>query len=279
MAAGMCAAERAQTFGTIVVVGGGCYGSDYVRQLARARRAGAVEWESLIVVDRDGTCPVVRTNEFRESGAMLQVSDWKQYFADYLAAAAADPESAARDAIVPSPLMPHLMFDWVADRARARWPDRHVAACPLPGPLSVPWQRSGEDGTHYGSFADWICPTHCIEPRVCPHTRGLRSWSFPEKVREYVTSLRGEGSRLSGPVIFHCAHRAYGVGMFDTAAVVAGDRMVAECGSAGPAEILIGTMSHCHAALNVLTVGEPATDAPGAAGGDLHARRAGAPVS
>ena len=30
----------------------------------------------------------------------------------------------ARDYVVPSPLMPHLMFEWLVARARARWPLR-----------------------------------------------------------------------------------------------------------------------------------------------------------
>src|SRR5256885_369782 len=44
-------------FGTIVVVGGGCYGSYYVRQLGRAAAAGAADWDQLVVVDRDAACP------------------------------------------------------------------------------------------------------------------------------------------------------------------------------------------------------------------------------
>ena len=47
-----------QRFGRIVIVGGGCYGSYYVRQLGRAQRAGAAEWDELIVVDRDPGCAV-----------------------------------------------------------------------------------------------------------------------------------------------------------------------------------------------------------------------------
>ena len=49
-----------QRFGRIVIVGGGCYGSYYVRQLGRAQRAGAADWDELIVVDRDPACSVGR---------------------------------------------------------------------------------------------------------------------------------------------------------------------------------------------------------------------------
>jgi tRNA A37 threonylcarbamoyladenosine dehydratase len=47
-----------QHYGTIVVVGGGCYGSYYVQQLARARQAGALGFSRLLVVDRDPDCRV-----------------------------------------------------------------------------------------------------------------------------------------------------------------------------------------------------------------------------
>ncbi len=50
-------------YGTIVVVGGGCYGSYYVRQLGRASRAGALEWERLLVVDKDQRCAVALGEE------------------------------------------------------------------------------------------------------------------------------------------------------------------------------------------------------------------------
>jgi len=64
MAAGTARAEFAVTkplaFGRVVVVGGGCYGSYYVRQLRRARSRGAVTIGELIVVDQDPACIVAR---------------------------------------------------------------------------------------------------------------------------------------------------------------------------------------------------------------------------
>src|SRR5690242_4884992 len=63
MAAGMSDAEArvAQRFARIIVVGGGCYGGYYVRQLARAVHAGAIVAESIVVVDRDPSCAVAPT--------------------------------------------------------------------------------------------------------------------------------------------------------------------------------------------------------------------------
>lgn len=244
-----------QRYGDIVVVGGGCYGSYYVRQLRRAREAGAVAWDRLVVVDRDAECAVAGDAD----GITVVVRDWTLFFNAYLADAAARGADAVRaDAIVPSPLMPHLMSHWLVARARARWPGRGIRVAPVGGALDVPWQRTGEDGTHYVSFATWECPINCVEPRTCPHTRGPRAWSLPPAVVAFVETERLRGRRIDGPAVFHCAHRAFGVGMFDVAAVVRADALVASAADGRAAEVLVGTVSHCHGALAILEFAAPA---------------------
>ena len=243
-----------QRFGRIVIVGGGCYGSYYVRQLGRAQRAGAAEWDELIVVDRDPGCAVgLSAPDGLPERTRLVVAPWREYFDDYLASAVGDP-ARRRDAIVPSPLMPHLMADWLAARARQRWPERAVRTEPLLAAPDVPWQRAGEDGTHYVSFAEWMCPINCIEPAKCPHTHGPRSWSLPVAVREYVDAEAGRGHEVM-PLVFHCSHRTHGVGMIDVADVVDADATIASAGAPRSASFLIGTVSHCHGALRRLVVG------------------------
>jgi hypothetical protein len=249
----------ATTYGTIVIVGGGCYGSYYVRQLGRARAAGALNWSSVLVVDRDPACRTARDiarGTVAMAGLRVVVREWREFFSDYLNAACRDPKGTLHDAIVPSPLMPHVMYEWLLSRARAEWPHRAVATKPLSSPPAVPWQRSSPDGTSYVSFAEWICPVNCIEPATCPKTRGPRSWTMPSAITSYVEAERKAGRALLGPLIFHCTHRAYGVGMFDTATAVQADAFVHAAGTAGAADVLIGTVSHCHGALNVLSIGE-----------------------
>ena len=223
----------------IVIVGGGCYGSFYLRQLFRARAAGALTWDRVVVVDRDPACAASQSL----GEAELVVADWTSYFRDHMTDA---------DAIVPSPLMPHLMYEWVRDRAKERWPDREITTRPLPSAPPTPWERAAPDGVHYVSFATWMCPINCIEPATCPHTKGPRDWTMPATIREYATR---EG--LAGPALFHVTHRAYGVGMLNVADVVAADALVRDAASDRKADVLIGTVSHCHGALAVLSIGEP----------------------
>jgi hypothetical protein len=249
------AGARGMQFGAIVVVGGGCYGSYYVRQLLRARHAGAASWRQLTVVDRDPHCLVAALDS--RDDVELAIADWRDFFANYLADASVNRQATAGDAIVPSPLMPHLMFEWLVDRARARWPARRVRAESLLAPPDTPWQRATADGTHYVSFAEWMCPINCVEPRRCPHTRGERSWSLPVTARAYVQRARERGEPLAGPVIFQCVHRTYGVGMFDTCEVIDGDDVVREAADRDGAAIFVGTMSHCHGAFARLVVDPP----------------------
>lgn len=239
------------TYGDIVVIGGGCYGSYYVRQLARARVANRIAYERIVVVDRDAECAVASSPELRAE-CDVEVSDW----ADFLARAL--PRSGATDAIVPSPLMPHLLYEWLLRRATERWPDRDVSTSAVGIPPATPWVRATDGGPTYVSYATWMCPVNCIEPRICPHTRSLRDWTMPDAVRDAVAASATTAEPLTGPVIFHCTHRAFGVGMIDTRDVVGADAIVANAGRAGAASILVGTVSHCHGALSVLHVGPPA---------------------
>ena len=242
-----------QRYGAIVVVGGGCYGSYYVRQLARAQAAGALSWDRLIVVDRDPDCRIAREHV---AGTELVTASWASWFTRFLDEASRSANHGVGDAIVPSPLMPHLLFDWLVERAGARWPDRRVTVKPVGALPNVPWQRpSVDETTHYISFAEWMCPINCIEPALCPATRGPRTWTMPAAVAEFVAGDRARGHNVGGPFVFHCTHRAYGVGMIDVDAVVAADRAIAAGAAHGPVGFIIGTVSHCHGALGRLEIG------------------------
>jgi hypothetical protein len=237
---------------TIIIVGGGCYGGYYVRQLHRAARAGALIADSVVVVDRDAHCAVATSLTQSPAAPIpttMHIADWREFFPAYLTNAARSPNRHERDAIVPSPLMPHLMAEWLVERARQRWPSRSVDVVPVVTPLAVPWQREGSDATYYVSFADWTCPINCVEPRTCPHTRGPRDWSLPPTVAAYAAQASASSA------VMHCRHRTFGVGMFHTAEVLAADTIICEAGNAGATEIFVATTSHCHGALTRLVIG------------------------
>lgn len=255
------AAERAGSrvplrFDRVVVIGGGCYGSWYTQQLARAAAKGAIVCREVIVVDRNEHPPArvrAATGEFDALPLRFVQSTWQAFVAQWFGEG---QEAVQHDAMVPSPLMPHLLLDWLMERARTRWPERDIAVQPLDRTPAVPWQRAAPDGRHYVSFAEWMCPVNCIEPARCPATRGERDWSLPVALQRFVETPAPAGSmELCGHVIFQCVHRTWGVGMIDAAPVVAADAQIAQWAANGPANVLVGTTSHCHGALGVLAVG------------------------
>ncbi|HEY4216991.1 MAG TPA: hypothetical protein VGM67_07635 [Gemmatimonadaceae bacterium] len=254
--------QERQQYGTIVVVGGGCYGSYYVRQLHRAAAASALDTREIVVVDRDANCQVARDLEANVYAAntapptRVIVADWRDYFEQYLTGAAAEPDAHKRDAIVPSPLMPHLMAEWLVRRVRDRWPEREVVTQAFDNPPDAPWSRAGDDGVHYVSFATWMCPINCIEPRICPHTRDTRTWSMPTHLAAY-GQVESDAGRHTVMAVLHCRHRAYGVGMFDTAEVTGADAQIHVAATRGAASVVIGTVSHCHGALTRLEIAAP----------------------
>ena len=248
----------------VVIVGGGCYGTFYASQLAKAKQQGKAEFRSVIVVDRDPACRARRQLPAAPDRRFV-MAEWGAFFDEFLGSARrSSPLSGPGDHIVPSPHMPHLMFEWVRRRAERRWPERAIAVAPVPGELELPYDRSGlpPDCTRFLSFADWICPTHCIEPAVCPAIGAPRTWEMADAIGALVAQLRVAGRRVFGPVLFICRHHVFGVGTFAVDAVLAGDAIVAQAGGeagAEPASVLVGTISSCHGAVNLLSIGAEAS--------------------
>jgi hypothetical protein len=238
--------------GDIVIIGGGCYGSFYLGQLRTARARGAVGYRKVLVVDRDAGCAA---GSDREDGAWeLVTADWGAFLDRWLDAEARDRDDLV-DMIVPSPMMPHLMAEWLERRARQRWPDRRVSLVPADASLGTPYDRLGRDGVRYVSYADWLCPVHCVEPLLCPMIKAPRTWEMAEAVTAW-TAARSAERPVAGPALFSCRHVTYGVGMypahraFEAFAALA---CVADTPAGG--DLVVGSISSCHGAVALLRVG------------------------
>jgi hypothetical protein len=243
--------EAPLILGDIIVIGGGCYGTFYARQLEQARERKKVRYRRLLAIDRNPACQV--TSDLPpDPDRHLVTAEWSEFLADYLGSANPQVGEHPSNVIVPSPLMPHLMYEWLVQRARARWPGRVIETQPLEVSPGTPYDATAPDYTRYISFADWICPTHCTEPALCPVIRGPRTWEMSETLSQLAQRM----NRISptvGPVLFQCQHTVFGVGTFSVDAVLEGDRVVTEAGRSGESvDVLVGTISSCHGAVNRL---------------------------
>ena len=241
------------TLGDVIIIGGGCYGTFYTGQLEAARAKGKASYRRLLVVDRNADCQLSRDLPPAVDRELV-VEEWGAFLDRYLAEAeqAPVPESA----IVPSPLMPHLMYQWLLRQARRRWPSRPIETRPITQSPETPYDSVAPDQTRYVSFADWLCPTHCVEPALCPVIRGPRTWEMADAM-ETLTRKLNRTHPTAGPVLFQCQHTVFGVGTFRVAEVLAADHLVKEAGGGGRAtDVLVGTISSCHGAANLLHLGQ-----------------------
>lgn len=240
------------TLGDVAIMGGGCYGTFYLGQLERALERGAATYRSLLIIDHDPASQAARLPPHPRR--KIVVADWGEFLDGWL-----DPvsrtEGEGDDCIVPTPLMPHLLADWLERRARARWPDREVARVTPDQEMGTPYDRLHTDGVRYVSFADWLCPVHCIEPAICPAIRAPRSWEMGDTVTQWSDAL-GRQHPTAAPALFTCRHAVYGVGMYPARLAFEGlESLVAVADTPAGGDLVIGSISACHGAVAVLRVG------------------------
>src|SRR5256886_14127738 len=88
-------------------------------------------------------------------------------------------------------------------------------------------------------------------------------WEMGDAVRGLTERVVAAGEPVHGPALFVCRHHVFGVGTFAVDAVLAGDALVRAAGESGSAAAgLVGAISSCHGALDLLRIGG-ATGGPG----------------
>lgn len=224
----------------LVVIGGGADGAVYVRQLLRAQAAGRLIMQAIHVVDRDPHCAVAALTHPQ---VRLERAEWGPWLTERL------DDFAAADHLVPYHWAPHLFLDWLEGQVRQQGAQaRRGAEVPA---LGVPFERSVSAGARAMSYATWTCPALCIEPALCPHTRGPRDWQLDADLARAV-----EGEPIG--IVFRCLHLVYGVASVPMGALFqAREHLIAGL-AGGFRRYRVATSSHCHALAALLEV-EPGT--------------------
>ncbi len=234
-----------------IILGGGCYGTFYLRQLLRARAAEALDVSEIIIVDHNATAPAA--SESAPSGLVRFAHvEWDEFFDDHLSGLSVE----TTDQFVPSPFNPHLGLGWLMRGLRRAHATLDLELQPFALLPDTPYSEQREHGTMVASHADWICPVHCIEPEICPHTRETRWWDMDRTARALARKLEGAGQAVAGVHLFHCHHVSYGVGAYPAAELLQARAAVhAELSPGKHRRFLIGTISRCHGAFHVLAAG------------------------
>lgn len=225
---------------TFVVIGGGADGALYLRQLRRARDAGRLETERVLVVDRAADCPA-RREAAGDPRVVFETADWN----DWLDASLADLGPA--DQLVPYHWAPHLLVDWLAQQAR-RAGSRVGRGGEIPA-RGLPFERETRRGDRALSYATWSCPPTCIEPALCPHTRGPKDWSLAGELAQ-----ARAGDPWDEAIVFPSLHLVWGVATVPVSAIHAARDRVLDAARGGRRRWLVTTASHCHGLATVIEV-------------------------
>src|SRR5260370_39468127 len=95
----------------VIVVGGGCYGTFYVAQLAKAKQRDKARFRRGVGGDRDSACRA--RVELGDAPDRAYVGrDWTTYFGEVLGAPPPPPAGEPQDYILPAPLVPPLLVEW-----------------------------------------------------------------------------------------------------------------------------------------------------------------------
>jgi hypothetical protein len=234
---------------SFVVIGGAEAGVFYVRQLLRAQAAGVLDTEHVVVVDRDPHCLVSHEVDPR---VRLEVADWSEWLDANL------HRFTPADHVVPYHWAPHLFLDWLSRQAARAGATAVRGAAPM-APTGVPFARGCGPGDLALSYATWTCPATCIEPALCPHTRGPKDWSLYADLEAARSAPDAPGGRAADAaattsIVFRCLHLVYGVGTVPLAALFEARRRVVAGLASGPRRYLVATSSHCHALAATLEV-------------------------
>lgn len=234
--------------GELIVIGGGCYGTQHASRLAQGKDAGKLKAGRIRLVDRDPHCQARQSPVAQRPDVAFDLAEYDAFLDAYLGAG--DGPARPEDHLIPAPLAPHILAAWLF-RAFLQRSGRQADWVPVAAHFGQPFERQGGDGAHYLSFADWLCPVNCIEPARCPAIKGPRAW-------DQATAIQAEAQAQGVAVcaVFTVRHLAWGVASTPVAQLLAAlAALLAQAeGDAGPWRAWVGTASHCHAALAELAV-------------------------
>jgi hypothetical protein len=232
-----------------IVFGGGCFGSHHTRHIEKGRARGRISPTArVIMVDRNTRPPALDEPGIGDNPNLSFVqSDWLDYMKASWDALPPDTEA------VPAPVAPHLAFDWLVWSVRERLGEDAISIVPMEHEFGgLPYEYLAPSGARFISAADWICPTNCRAPHICPMTRDVRTWELSRTVNSFADA---HADRIATAIVLEPRFRVPGV---DTLRIreytEARDRIVALAADHAEAgkEIVVATVSPCHGAVSLL---------------------------
>jgi hypothetical protein len=234
-----------------IVFGGGCFGTHHTRHIEKGRTRGRISQHArIIMVDRNPHPPALDLPDISGNPHLTYVqSDWL----DYMQSAwdTLPPDTQA----VPAPVAPHLAFDWLVWSVRRRLGEDAISIEPMSHQFGgLPYEYLAPAGVRYISAADWICPTNCRAPHICPMTRDVRTWELADTVNAYAQS---HASTTAAAIVLQPRFRVPGIDTLPIREYTQARDLVlslASQPSMHAKEVVVATVSPCHGAVSLLKI-------------------------
>lgn len=198
------------------------------------------------MIDRNERPPAFDAPEMVDNSHLTYVqSDWLDYMKANWDLLPPDTQ------IVPAPVAPHLAFEWLVWSLRQRLGEEALEVEPVAHEFGgLPYEHLAESGARYISAADWICPTNCRAPHICPMTRDVRFWDLEDTVNDYA---KAHPDLFAASVVLKPRFRVPGIDILHMREyTTARDSLLTLAGrhDAWGKRAVVGTVSPCHGAVS-----------------------------
>ncbi|QQR81466.1 MAG: hypothetical protein IPJ69_04930 [Deltaproteobacteria bacterium] len=220
-----------------IILGGGCFGSFYTRQLLRAQKF--LSFQTIHIVDIKKDCQAFLEHGDGAGKIVYNIQDWKDFFLPYFREKINDVRlgKPIEDHYVPPTFAPHVLMEVFLDIFQKDFPLVKIGPEPMIDLLKTPVDMALPNGTRALSFATWMCPASCIEPPTCPHTGGPKDWDMKDYLQNIKTPL----------YVFQCRHLAMGVGTIPVQEIVNEYlRFEKQVSQSGTHSVSMASVSSCH---------------------------------
>lgn len=245
-----------------------------------ARERGKINFENLIVVDKNEDCKVysssdselvsrLRSRQVEEESRSirLEISDWTDFLTDYIANTPKDTP----DLIVPSHTAPHILGRTfltlilrasgasreVEGSSRLRSNNKEdleaVSMFDIQTKIGTPFEKKLEKGVIAVSMATWRCPANCTEPAICPHTHAPRHWDLENLLKNWA-----KANGIDNFYVFPAHHFAFAVSAIPAQTVIDAWRSLQNLlQKKGDYIIGVATASACHGIVSIIFSSNP----------------------
>lgn len=169
--------------GPIYILGGHKLACSYFEKIMKAKAKSALAFSQAFLIDADAQCLAAQDH----ASSFINKSP-SQFILDDLFSADPNPNAI----LIPDHTAKHVMLETYLGLVEKKFPTLKTKLATIPSSWQTPFlYKSDDDAIWAMSYAVWMCPADCTEPKICPYTQGPRDWDFNQSLKVLYDDLPG----------------------------------------------------------------------------------------